>query len=426
MRILGLITEYNPFHNGHLYHLYASKELTGATHTVAVMSGNFLQRGEPAIVDKWQRAKMAIRCGVDLVIELPTLYACSTAEFFAFGAIGLLSGLNIVDYICFGSEAGNLDLLKNIAHILVRPPSEFKAMLQGYTREGFTFPIARSRAIIEYFKKIKSYGQDDLRVVSNIMESPNNILGIEYLKALEYVNSPIAPYTINRKSAHYHSKEIANNCIASATAIRNHILSHGSLSSIEHTMPKSTVDILRSNINMGTAPIDSSHFEQAVFSILRRSDLTSIRDTFDVVEGLENRIYRCSIETNTLTELYDCIKSKRYTLTRLQRILMHTLLNINKRDLLYCNSKGGPQYARILAFNTRGREILKTLKTSSSIPIISNLKYYKPQNKAAEKMLDIDIRATNIYSLAFGDKSAIKAPLDYTMSPVYQPSQLSE
>lgn len=420
MKILGLVTEYNPFHNGHLYHLDMSKKITNATHTVAIMSGNFLQRGEPAIMHKWERAKMAVKSGVDLVIELPTLYACSTAEIFAHGAISLLNSLKVINYISFGSEIGDLNLLLKISDILVDSPPQFSSILKNYINLGFTFPIARSKAIIEYLEKVEDYETNKLILINNVMKNPNNILGIEYLKAIKQLNSPIIPYTISRKSAHYNDKKIFIGSIASAIAIREHIFNNKPLSDIKYVLPNSTFNILLFNINAGFAPISNMDFEKPILAILRRSNLDNIRNVFDVVEGLENRIYQCSIKTNTLPKLYNCIKSKRYTLTRIQRILMHILLNINKNDIFYCNDNGGPQYARVLAFNTKGREILKALKTTSSIPIISNLKHYHPQNKAARKMLNIDIRATNIYSLAFKNKSTIKAPLDYTTSPYYE------
>lgn len=420
MKILGLITEYNPFHNGHLYHLNTSKDITGATHTIAVMSGNFLQRGEPAIVHKWERAKMAVKSGVDLIIEIPTAYACATAELFAYGSISLLNSLGAVDCFSFGSEVGNLDLLLEIADVLTNSSSEFKKILKSYVNLGFTFPVARSMAIVKYFEEIRLYNKEQLALINNIIKNPNNILGIEYLKTIKELKSSIVPYTIARKSAHYHNKYITNSSIASATAIREYLLENKSLSYISPVVPNDTFNILSSNIDSGIAPIFSTDFQESIFAILRRSKLDDIKNIFDVVEGLENRIYQCSNKVSSLSDLYNCIKSKRYTLTRIQRILMHILLNINKDDIFYFNNNGGPQYARILAFNHKGREILQTLKSSSSIPIISNLKHYIPQNMVAKKMLDIDIRATNIYSLAFKNKTTMTGQLDYIISPYYQ------
>jgi len=420
MKILGLITEYNPFHNGHLYHLNKSKKITGATHTVAVMSGNFLQRGEPAIVHKWERAKMAVKSGVDLIIEIPTTYACSTAELFAYGSISLLDKLGAVECISFGSEIGNINSLSKIVEVLTSSLPEFEEILKNYVNLGFTFPVARSMAIVRYFKEIKGYNEENLALINDVMKSPNNILGIEYLKAINELKSSIIPYTITRKYAHYHSKDITDSSIASATAIREHLFNNNALINISSVIPNTTLNILSSNIESGIAPIFSTDFQQSILAILRRSELKDIKNVFDVVEGLENRIYKCSNNVNTVSELYNCIKSKRYTLTRIQRILMHTLLNINKDDIFRFNNNGGPQYARVLAFNCKGREILQILKSTSSIPIISNLKHYNPQNEYAKQMLNIDIRATNIYSLAFKNKSNINGQLDYITSPHYE------
>ena len=187
MKIVGLITEYNPFHNGHLYHLEKSKSITGCDYTVSVMSGNFLQRGEPALTDKWIRAKMAIDNGVDLVIELPTLYACQSAEFFAYGAIKLLDSLNVIDYVSFGSEVGSIKDLKKIASILVNEPKEFKDILRDTLKLGIAFPKARSQALKKYLT-LKNITIDN---VEDILNNPNNILGIEYIKALLKIDSKI-------------------------------------------------------------------------------------------------------------------------------------------------------------------------------------------------------------------------------------------
>lgn len=419
MKILALITEYNPFHNGHLYHLRLAQEITGASHTIAVMSGNFVQRGEPAIVDKWARAKMAVKSGLDLVFELPTLYASSTAELFAFGSISLLDSLNIVDSICFGSEAGDIGIISKIAHIINESPY-FREILRQYMDLGLAFPVARSKAIIKYFRDMEDYTEEDLNLIGEVVKSPNNILGIEYLKALERLNSPITPYTISRKSSPYHSKKVLNSPIASATAIRDHIHTRKALANISHTMPGPIVDILLSEIEKGNGPVSSQNFEESIFTILRRGRLEDLKNIFDVVEGLENKIYQCSIRTSNLRDLYSCIKSKRYTLTRLQRIMIHILLNIDRDCISSCNHAGGPQYGRVLAFNNKGREVLRVLKNSSSIPIITNLKHYRPQNKAASKMLNLDVTSTNIYSLAFRDQSLLKPPLDYTRKPYYE------
>ncbi len=417
MRVLGLITEYNPFHNGHLYHLEQSREAAGATHSVAVMSGNFLQRGEPTLLHKWARAEMAVACGVDLVVELPTVYACSTAELFAYGSIKLLDSMGLVDYVCFGSEAGELEYLKLVAKLLVEAPEEFELVLKEELRQGYTFPDARGRAIVAYLKS-KGLTTKEEECISNIIKSPNNILSIEYLKALYRINSSINPYTILRKKADYHSMEMVGD-IASATAIRQHLALDKPVEALKGVMPSPAYDILSKAIAANLAPVFSQHFQKQLLALFRRETPLSLTRYFDVNEGLENKIFQCSQRSENLQEFYSCLKTKRYTLTRLQRIAMHVLLNISRADIEYFNSNSGPQYIRVLAFNDKGRQLLKHMKKTAALPIITKLPQFRPQSEAAQQMLDTDIRATNIYRLAVPNIEFSAQQLEYVMSPVY-------
>ena len=419
MKILGVVTEYNPFHNGHLYHLQRSLEITGATHTVAIMSGNFLQRGEPALVDKWERAKMAVKSGVDLVLELPTTFACATAEIFASGAVSLLDNLGIIDFMSFGSEYGRIDILEVIAKTLLLSPPDYNDYIKNYLQQGLSFPLARSHALKDYFEKTSIIRNEFLHDISNILNNPNNILAIEYIKALKKINSPIIPYTVPRVKATYHSKEIRSN-ICSATAIREGLKKEGSLEYFSNVMPDSSYAILKSAFNDNVAPIFDEDFATTIITILRRMSATELALYFDVEEGLENRILNCSQNSNSLLGLYNCIKSKRYTLTRIQRICMHVLLNLHREDIQKFVAYGGPQYIRVLAFNNKGREILKLCKSKSSLPIINKISNYIPQNDIAKKMLDLDIRASNIYSIAMKDNYHSKISPDFYISPHYE------
>jgi predicted nucleotidyltransferase len=217
MKTIGIVAEYNPFHNGHLYQLQASRGQTGADCAVVVMSGNYTQRGEPAIVDKWARAEMALHSGADLVIELPVAYAMGSAEYFAYGAVKLLDSLNAVNMICFGSEAGSIEKLSAAAAILADEPESYKSYLKDYLSKGLSFPAARQKAISSYCKN--TYGKDDL---SSLLKSPNNILGIEYLKALRRLKSNIVPMTIERVGNEYNQAELTGK-MSSATSIRKTI-----------------------------------------------------------------------------------------------------------------------------------------------------------------------------------------------------------
>ncbi|WP_026475960.1 nucleotidyltransferase [Alkaliphilus transvaalensis] len=418
MKVLGLITEYNPFHNGHLYHLQESLKVSNATHSIAVMSGNFLQRGEPALLHKWARAKMAVSAGVDLVLEIPTLYACATAEHFAYGSVKLLDETGIVDALCFGSEEGNLKGLQLISDVLVYSPEAFKCYLQSYLQQGLSFPVARENALKDYFNKAGNFSEEETRQLHSIIKNPNNILSIEYLKALKRINSKILPHTILRVKAGYHSTDISSN-IASATAIREHLKRKVPLEELMGVIPVSTYSVLRDSFKDAIGPIFSHQYQQSIMTLIRRSSLDDLRNIPDVNEGLENRIKECGLTSNDYGELLENIKSKRYTLTRIQRILMHLLLNISKSDFDKIHQQGGPQYIRVLAFNDKGRELLRLMKDKARLPVINKLSHYIPQNEAATKMLEIDVRATDLYHLGVKNSDLALQQQDFLQTPYY-------
>lgn len=397
MKIVGLITEYNPFHNGHLYHLQKSKEATGAQYTIVVMSGNYVQRGEPAIVDKWTRTKMALICGADLVIELPVVYATASAEFFAFGAVSILHNSGIVDSICFGSEHGDLMLLSQIANLLYDESEDFQKNLKIFLSQGFPFPTARTKALFSLLSQNNSLkkSEDELK---EFLTSPNNILGIEYIKALKNLGSSIKPYTIQRKGASYHSKDIESS-IASATAIRN-AFKNESVHDLSQAMPKECFDLFMRTVDSGTAPIYFDDFSPDLQYILRTTTQENLRSIREISEGLENRIIEYASGNFLISELTKAVKTKRYTLTRIQRALMNVILQISSKDFWTFQNNGGPQYIRILGFRESARPLLKKLKQRSSLPVVSNFKksYYKLDG-LPKKMLEIESMATDLYRL---------------------------
>ena len=235
--VLGIIAEYNPFHNGHLHHLIESKKITNSDYTIAIMSGNFTQRGEVSIVDKWEKTRMAINNGIDLVIELPTLYAISSAENFASGAIKILNSLGIVDFLSFGSESNDISLLDDIANVLAFEPAQYKTLLSHELARGESFPKARENAVMMYL--------NDVRRFANVLSSPNNILGIEYLKSLKRQKSKIQPITIKREGAKYNDTKVPHNSrYASATAIRNLCKSTDDITPLQKFIPETSFDIL--------------------------------------------------------------------------------------------------------------------------------------------------------------------------------------
>lgn len=399
--VLGIVSEYNPFHNGHIRHLEISKQLTNADFTIAVMSGNFVQRGDTALVDKWTRTEMALKAGIDLVIELPTLYAISSAENFADGAVKILNSLGIVDYISFGSEIGELAPLNEVASVLYKEPKEFSSLITAQIKSGLSYPKAREIAISQYFGSSKKY--------SEVLGNPNNILGIEYIKSLKRHRSHIQPLTIKRDYSDYNSNSVKNG-IASATAIRTMIQNK---KNVHYVVPYETYELLDEQIKSNKIIPDLSVFEKEIIYTLRKLTLQEIAELPDVSEGLENKIKAAANNFNNLKDLIDNIKSKRYTQSRIQRILLYALLNITEKDI-NMSRKTNP-YIRVLGFNKHGKKIVSAIaKANPKLNIIVSVKKFMEasNNTSLKNMLSKDIFATNVYTLGY--KSEPVANLDYT------------
>ena len=395
-KVLGVIAEYNPFHNGHLYHLENSKKYTNCDYSIAIMSGNFTQRGSTSIIDKWSKTKIALLNGIDLVIELPVLYSISSAENFAEGSIKILNSLGIVDYLSFGSEIADINALDKIADILYLEPNEYKTILSQELKKGLSFPKARENALIMYLNDIKTY--------SNILSSPNNILGIEYLKALKKHNSNIKPITISRFASEYNSTNFSNN-IASATAIRN-LVKNKNFDIIKDLVPSNTYSVLMGNVENGHIIPDLNIFEKEIIYVLRKMSIEEIANIPDVSEGLEFAIKNTANSCNSITEFLNIIKSKRYTSTRIQRILLYALLGITKKDMEI--SKNTLPYIRILGFNENGKNLISEIsKKNPNIQIITSVKKFidANTNKNLEQLLNKDIFATNVYTIGFNNDS---------------------
>jgi len=405
--VLGIISEYNPFHNGHLHHLIESKKITNSDYCIAVMSGNFTQRGEVSIVDKWEKAKMAIANGVDLVIELPTLYAISSAENFASGAIKILDSLGIVDFVSFGSECNDISVLDDIANVLAFEPTQYKTLLSHELSRGESFPKARENAVMMYL--------NDIRRFANVLSSPNNILGIEYLKSLKRQKSEIKPITIKRQDAKYNDTTIPRNSrFASATAIRNLCQATDDISPIQKFVPEATFDILEENIKKGNFVKNLSTFDKEIIYTLRKMTTDEIANLPDVSEGLEFALKTAVNQCNSVVELLSIVNTKRYTKTRLQRILLYAILGITKQDMAVSISIPAP-YIRVLGFNEKGQELLSEIsKHNKKLEIITSVKKFidKKSNDNLKLMLNKDIWATDVYTLGFDYDS--KANLDYT------------
>lgn len=416
MKVLGIVAEYNPFHNGHLYHLEASRALTGAGCVVAVMSGNFTQRGEPAVVDKWARAEMALQCGVDLVIELPVIYAMSSAEYFAFGAVKLLDSLGVIDTLCFGSEFGLINKLEQAAAILSDEPEEYKALLKASLSSGKSFPAARQKALSEYLKS--KYDKDGL---SELLRDPNNILGIEYLKALRRLNSKIVPLTVGRVGNDYNSVELTGK-ISSATSIRKVLSSnpwYGARELLESCLPNPSLAIMEREVEVGRGPVFPPDFAQLLLSTLRRMTNDEIKKLPYMENGLENRISQAADNSATWQELVDRICTKRYTITRVQRILFSALSGLDSESLEYFTSLGGPACIRILGFNETGRKLLSEIRGKSTLPVITKTAGHK--NSTAEgvaRTLKLEAAATDQYVIACQNPYMRKSGTEFTRNVV--------
>lgn len=402
MNVLGIVAEYNPFHNGHAYHLQTSKEIVAADYTIAIMSGNFSQRGTPSIVDKWSRTQMALEGGIDLVLELPTIYSISSAENFAHGALKILDSLQLVTHLSFGSETGNLEILEEFANVLYKEPKEYVNILSHELSKGISYAKARENALLMYLNDIRKY--------ANILSSSNNILAIEYLKALKQLKSNICPISIQRNSVEHNSIVPYGN-IASSTNIRQ-LLVQGK--DIKKYIPSKTYEILEDNLKYGKIIKNLSVFEKEILYTFRKMSVEEISGLPDVSEGLEHVIKKSADSSVCLDDFISKVKSKRYTFTRLQRIMLYAILDITKKDMIDSKTIKQP-YARILGMNKKGKELISLIKYSNpKLPMITSVKDFVNVNKNRNlaNMLDTDILSTNLYTLGYEYDSSCN--LDYT------------
>ena len=402
-KVLGIVAEYNPFHNGHLYHLEESKKITGSKYVVAVISGNFTQRGDTSIVDKWTKTKMALDNGCDLVIELPLIYSISSAENFAAGGVKILNSLKVVDYISFGAETSDVNVLDKIANILYEEPKEYKSLLTSQLNKGVSFPKARQNALMMYLNDIRDYAE--------ALSAPNNILGIEYIKSLKKLKSKIVPVPIERYETGYNDLSYTSD-IASASAIRN-IVKNGGFQPLKSLIPETSFQLLSNQIKLGQNVNDLSVFEKQIIYNLRVMSINEIANLPDVSEGLEYALKKAANISNNLDDLIENIKSKRYTLTRIRRILLYSLLKLTKKDMEV--SKKVNPYIRVLGFNNKGKYLLsEAIKQNPRLEVITSVKKFLDSsfNKNLINMLEKDILATNIYTIGYKNNSI--SNLDYT------------
>lgn len=389
MKVTGIIAEYNPFHNGHKHHIEKARELTNADYIIVIMSGNYVQRGEPGIIDKYARTKMALECGADLVLELPLPYATGSAEYFSMGAVSLLDKLGVVDYLCFGSECGDASKLMNVASYLANEPFEYKELLQKYLMQGLSFPSAQEAAL---------HGCADNETAS-LLSAPNNRLGIEYCKALIRLNSSISPVTVLREGSGYHDETLYDaddGLPSSASAIRK-TLDNACPETVLSQVPATVADILKQEWNK-SFPIKVTDFSLLLHYKLLTETKESLVTYWDVTSDLADKILKYLPQYTTFDGFCMLLKSKELTYARISRCLLHILLNIKKTHINTYRVLGFTPYARILGFRKSASPLLHEIKVHSSIPMISKLadaqKLLTPE---AYEMLQREINASHIY-----------------------------
>lgn len=388
MKTVGIIAEYNPFHNGHVYQIRRAKELTGADLCIVVMSGDFVQRGAPAVMDKRLRARIALINGADLVLELPVSYALSSAEYFAGGAVALLGKLGVVDYLCFGSECGDIDLLMTFARQLLHEDKLFKQTLDRNLRSGHSYPQSRNAAI--------EASAPHLTAHINILSSPNNILGIEYCKALLKRDSAIRPCTIRRAGGSYHDKSLYADC-CSALALREALKCSDTLNGILNQVPACSHALMEEQY-LKTYPVFSDDLSLLMHYRLLSEPSGDFTRYFDIDRELSDRIIKLLPQYRDFPSFCDLLKTKNRTYTRIARCLLHILLQLCRNDLTRYLAEDLIFYARILGFRESAGPLLNAIKQQTAVPLLSKLAgASKLLTPAGMDMLEKDIYASHVY-----------------------------
>jgi predicted nucleotidyltransferase len=399
MKAVGVIVEYNPFHNGHKYHLEQAKEQSGADLIIAVMSGNFLQRGEPALVSKWARTEMALLGGVDLVFELPYRFATQSADIFADGAVSLLEAIGCHS-LCFGSESGDVHAFTETIKFLNEHDGIFQEKVKEYNSLGLSYPKAVS---LSSQSVLANQGLLDL-------SKPNNILGLRYVMAINRQDANIKAITITRKNADYHDEQFSSASIASATSIRRALFKEDAdLKEIYSYLPPTSYDLLqRYKEEFGQFHSWENYWPLLKYK-LSQSGPKELKEIHEVEEGIENRLLNAAVYANSFQDFMTRIKTKRYTWTRLQRVCLHILNNVKKEELY---KKEQADYLRLLGMSKIGREYLRKAKKHLSLPLVSKL-------SANKEDLELDIRTSQIYSLGLPlNKQNELMKLEFSQPPI--------
>ena len=384
MKVAGVIVEFNPFHNGHDVHIQETRELTNCDYVVAVMSGNFVQRGEPALCDKWHRTKMALMCGVDIVIEIPLPYVIAGADYFARGSVGLLAATGVVNSLCFGSESGDLAALMEAGKILAEEPPLYKEILRNSLDSGISFAAAKGAALEACLSKIPE----------GLLVKPNNGLAMEYCKALHLLGNPMNVFTTHRQKGG-----------PSATKIRRAFRAG---ESVEGLLPAVAHDILLSILEQN-AIANFDDFSD-IFRYMIMSASSNKKDDISLLckdEGLENRFRKFVGEHHKISDLLAAVKTKRYTYTRLQRFILGVLLKISQADMDTYEAEGGIQYIRVLGFKRESQRLLGEITRRAILPVITTGKALDElicQNGLPAHMLKKELIAGDIFRISTGER----------------------
>lgn len=410
-KAVGIIAEYNPFHKGHEYQIQQAKEQTGANIAIILMSGDFVQRGTPAIFAKHQRTAMALLGGADIVFELPSFYACGSAEYFSSGAVSVFNALNSIDFLCFGSESGEIDTCRFLGKLLADEPKLYKEKLRSFLKQGLSFPAARKSALAEYLK------EKDIPFSEDFLDTPNNILGIEYCKSLAAQNSSIVPVTIKRIGSSYHETSLSSE-YPSASAIRRELIAAWNTQkflsdTLKNAQPPAVKDYLCALLENETFLIEDD------FSLLLKYELMkntpeSLCAFSDMSPDLARRIYHHLNTFETFTQFAEQLKTKELTYTRICRALLHVLLNIPS-DLPAIS----PAYVRLLGFKKESSSFLRILQKNSDIPIITKAADYKKLlSKEAHSLFEKDLFASNLYETVKCNKKSTAFTNDLQKPPI--------
>lgn len=389
MQIVGIIAEYNPLHNGHIYHIERAKSLSGAKHCIVVMSGNFVQRGEPACTDKYTRAAWAVKAGASLVVELPSVYAVATAERFAQGAVRLLEGSGVVTDLAFGCESADMQTLLDLCDIVVKEPDIYRTALQSHMKLGKSYPRAR-------YDALRDYGVSETMLRS--FAAPNNILGIEYIRALQQCGSSIRPLCVPRVGSGYNSSTLTGK-YSSATAIRRALLEGNP--EVMDTVPLFVGAPLQYDEQF---PVTQSDIGNMILYALRRMSSSELRELPDVSEGFENVIMRAVRSCADLETFYHAIKNKRFTMARCKRIACCALLGITNELVYRSMQQADSQFLHVLAFSQDAVPLLSELGKRSRIPLLMSNADIRSCSPAAKSILAVDALSSDLFAFASGNE----------------------